>query len=366
MIITSKVVIYALASALLFGISTPAAKLLLGTVHPAILAGLLYCGAGMGIAIYRQVIAFTAQGAREVPLSRRQLPWLAGAVCAGGIAGPLLLMAGLARTGAATSSLLLTLEGAATAIMAWFIFHENFDRRIALGMVFLVAGAATLGWSGTPSLDSVAGPLLIVGACLAWGLDNNLTRRVSLSDPLQVVQIKGLVAGPFNLALGLALGGTLPTVPIMLIAGFVGLAGYGISLALFVFALRGLGAARTSAYFSTAPFFGAAAAVVAFGEPLTAQLAIAGLLMAAGVWLHLSEHHEHTHTHEPMAHAHPHTHDVHHSHAHGPGDPPGEPHTHAHSHAPLTHSHPHTPDMHHAHRHGRLSSMLGIGAVKKD
>jgi hypothetical protein len=189
---------------------------------------------------------------------------------------------------------------------------------------------------------------------------------VSLSDPLQVVQIKGLVAGPFNLALGLALGGTLPTVPIMLVAGFVGLVGYGISLALFVFALRGLGAARTGAYFSTAPFFGAAAAVIALGEPLTAQLAIAGLLMAAGVWLHLSEHHEHTHTHEPTAHAHPHTHDEHHDHAHGPGDPPGEPHTHAHTHAPLTHSHPHTPDMHHAHRHGRLRSMLGTGGVEKD
>jgi hypothetical protein len=189
---------------------------------------------------------------------------------------------------------------------------------------------------------------------------------VSLSDPLQVVQIKGLVAGPFNLALGLALGGTLPTVAIMLMAGFIGLVGYGISLALFVFALRGLGAARTGAYFSTAPFFGATAAVIALGEPLTAQLVIAGLLMAAGVWLHLSEHHEHTHTHEPMAHAHPHTHDEHHDHAHGPGDPPGERHTHAHTHAPLTHSHPHTPDMHHAHRHGRLRSMLGTGGVKKD
>jgi drug/metabolite transporter (DMT)-like permease len=163
-------------------------------------------------------------------------------------------MAGLARTDAATSSLLLTLEGAATAIMAWFIFQENFDRRVALGMVFLIAGAATLGWTGTPSLDGIAGALLVVGACVAWGLDNNLTRKVSLSDPLQIVQIKGLVAGPFNLALGLALGGTLPGIPITIVAGFVGLVGYGISLALFVFALRSLGAARTGAYFSTAPF----------------------------------------------------------------------------------------------------------------
>jgi drug/metabolite transporter (DMT)-like permease len=364
--LNSKAVICALASALLFGISTPAAKLLLGSVHPAILAGLLYCGAGVGIAISRQVIALTGQGTREVPLSRQELPWLAAAVCAGGIAGPLFLMAGLARTGAATSSLLLTLEGAATAIIAWFIFHENFDRRIALGMAFLVTGAATLGWAGTPSLDSVAAPLLIVAACLAWGLDNNLTRKVSLSDPMQIVQIKGLVAGPFNLALGLALGGQMPAVPVSVVACFVGLIGYGISLALFVFALRGLGTARTGAYFSTAPFFGATVAVIALGEPLTAQLAMAGLLMAVGVWLHLSEHHEHTHTHEPMEHAHPHTHDEHHGHAHELGDPSGEPHTHAHKHAPLIHSHPHTPDMHHAHRHSRLRSMLGEGGVEDD
>lgn len=362
MIGTSKAAAYALVSALLFGISTPAAKLFVGTVQPAILAGLLYCGAGLGLAVYRQVVPLAGTGSREVPLTQHQLPWLAGAICTGGIAGPLLLMAGLARTGAAASSLLLTLEGAATAIIAWFIFHESFDRRIGLGMALLVAGAATLGWSGTPSLDGAAGPLLIVGACLAWGVDNNLTRKVSLSDPMQIVQIKGLVAGPFNLALGVVLGGELPTVSITLMAGLVGLVGYGISLALFVFALRGLGAARTGAYFSTAPFFGAAAAVIALGEPLTAQLAIAGLLMAAGVWLHLSEHHEHAHTHEPMEHAHPHTHDEHHHHAHGPADPPGEPHTHAHKHAPLTHAHPHTPDMHHTHRHSRL---FRIGKVRE-
>lgn len=366
MITTSRAVIYAFASALLFGLSTPAAKLLLGTVHPAILAGLLYCGAGLGIAIFRRAIALTDQNAREVPLSREEFPWLAGAIFAGGIVGPLFLMAGLARTGAATSSLLLTLEGASTAIMAWFIFHESFDRRIALGMVFLVAGAVALGWSGTPTLDGFSGPLLIVGACLAWGLDNNLTRKVSLSDPMQIVQIKGLAAGPFNLALGLALGGKLPAASIVLVAGLIGFVGYGISLALFVLALRGLGTARTGAYFSTAPFFGAAVAVIALGDPLTAQLAVAGLLMAAGVWLHLSERHEHTHTHEPMMHAHPHVHDEHHAHPHGPDDPPGESHTHPHRHARLTHSHPHTPDMHHAHRHGRLRSMLGMGARKED
>ena len=199
-------VIYALISAALFGVSTPAAKILVGTVHPAVLAGLLYCGAGIGIAVLRRILPSIVAAAPEVALTRSELPWLAGAIAAGGVIGPLLLMAGLARTDAAAASLLLTLEGAATALMAWFIFHENFDRRIALGMVCLVAGAAVLSWSGTPTVDSLIGPLAIVGACLAWGLDNNLTRKVSLADPLQIVQLKGLIAGPFNLVLGLLVG----------------------------------------------------------------------------------------------------------------------------------------------------------------
>ena len=195
-------VLYALVSAALFGVSTPAAKVLVGSVHPAVLAGLLYCGAGIGVAALRRALPSIISGAPEVALARAELPWLAGAIGAGGIVGPLLLMAGLARTDATAASLLLTLEGAATALMAWFIFHENFDRRIALGMACLVAGAAVLSWTGTLTLDSIVGPLAIVGACVAWGLDNNLTRKVSLADPLQIVELKGLIAGPVNLVLG--------------------------------------------------------------------------------------------------------------------------------------------------------------------
>jgi drug/metabolite transporter (DMT)-like permease len=279
------------------------------------------------------------------------MPWLAGAIGMGGIVGPLLLLAGLARTDAATASLLLTLEGAATALIAWFVFHENFDRRIALGMLCLVAGAAVVSWSSAPMAGTVLGPLAIVGACLAWGLDNNLTRKVSLADPLQIVELKGFIAGPFNLILGLSIGAALPAIWELVVAGFVGFLGYGVSLALFVVALRHLGTARTAAYFSTAPFIGSAAAVVALGEPMTAQLAVAGILMALGVWLHLSERHEHEHFHGTMAHAHPHVHDEHHRHAHDALDPSGEPHTHFHEHGPMRHSHPHVPDMHHVHRH---------------
>jgi drug/metabolite transporter (DMT)-like permease len=344
-------VIYALASAALFGVSTPAAKLLIGSIYPVTLAGLLYCGAGIGVAALRRMLPSIVTGAPEVSVARAELPWLAGAIGAGGVLGPLLLMFGLARTDAAAASLLLALEGAATALMAWFIFHESFDRRIAVGMASLVAGAAVLSWSGAPSFDSIIGPLAIAGACAAWGLDNNMTRKVSLADPLQIAMLKGLIAGPFNLILGLGISREVPSLSGVLLSGVVGFVGYGVSLALFVVALRGLGTARTGAYFSTAPFIGSAVAVIVFGEPVTAQLLVAGALMAIGVWLHLTEHHEHEHLHEAIVHTHSHVHDIHHRHAHKASDPPGEPHTNSHEHKPMRHRHPHVPDMHHTHRH---------------
>ena len=346
-------VLAALASAALFGVSTPAAKALLGVVHPVVLAGLFYCGAGIGAALLRTLAGpiLNAPAARQQPLGRQDYRWLAGAIALGGVAGPVLLLLGLSRTPAATASLLLTAEGAATALLAWFVFHENFDRRIALGMACLVAGAVTASWSGMPTVESFAGPLAIIGACIAWGIDNNLTRKVSLADPLQIVQLKGLIAGPINLLLGLWAGGSLPGPVETVLAGLVGFLCYGVSLALFVTALRQLGAARTSAYFSTAPFIGAAAAVVALQQPLTFQLLATGALMAIGVWLHVTERHAHAHTHARTVHAHSHSHDEHHRHRHGPHDPPAEPHTHVHEHEPLHHSHPHVPDMHHEHRH---------------
>jgi len=346
-------VLYALASAVLFGVSTPAAKALLGSTHPAILAGLLYCGAGLGAAVLRRTMRALSSGnhATEAPLRRADLPWLAGAIVAGGIIGPLLLMLGLERTTAGAASLMLTLEGVATALIAWFVFHENFDRRIAIGMGCLLAGAAVLSWSGTPSLSGFIGPLAIVGACMAWGLDNNLTRKVALADPLQIVALKGLIAGPVNILLGVAVGGTLPSGDAIGWSAAVGFLGYGVSLAFFVLALRHLGAARTGAYFSTAPFFGAVAAVLLLGEPVTFQLLIAATLMAGGVWLHVTERHEHEHVHAPLAHEHAHHHDEHHQHAHAPADPPGEPHSHWHQHAHLVHNHAHVPDAHHGHLH---------------
>jgi drug/metabolite transporter (DMT)-like permease len=346
-------ILLALLSAALFGVSTPAAKALLGSIDPMVLAGLLYCGAGIGVAILRRVARplFASADTNETPLGRTDVPWLAGAIVAGGIIGPVLLMFGLSRTEASTASLLLTLEGVATALLAWFVFHENFDRRIAAGMACLVAGAVVLSWTGHPTLSGLLGPLAIVGACVAWGIDNNLTRKVSLADPLQIVELKGLIAGPVSLALGLLAGGNLPNITTLMIAGFVGFIGYGVSLVLFVLSLRHLGTARTGAYFSTAPFLGTIAAVLFLHEPVTLQLLAAGLLMGGGVWLHLTEVHEHDHVHEPVEHAHLHVHDEHHQHEHSATDPAGEPHAHLHRHEKLQHKHAHVPDMHHTHRH---------------
>jgi drug/metabolite transporter (DMT)-like permease len=341
----------ALAAAALFGLSAPAAKLLAGTVDPWLLAGLLYLGSGIGLGLYRLARRFAGHVESEAPLRRQDLPWLGGAVAAGGIIGPVLLMYGLAAGTAVQSSLLLNLEGVFTALLAWSIFRENFDARIALGMAAIAGGAAVLSWnpSGAFALDGSA--LLVTGACLAWAIDNNLTRMVSGGDPLQIASVKGLVAGSINVLLAVVQQAPWPSPAAILGAGLVGLLGYGTSLVMFVLALRLLGAARTAAYFSTAPFVGAVAGALALHEPLTWRISLAAVLMGAGVWLHLTERHDHEHQHEAFEHTHAHLHDEHHQHAHAPGIPTGEPHSHPHVHAPLRHSHPHFPDLHHRHHH---------------
>lgn len=340
---------FALLSAVLFGASTPLAKLLLGSVDPWMMAGLLYLGAGIGLAAVHLSRAALRLPEIEAPLRLSDLPWLALVILAGGIGGPLLLMFGLARTDAASASLLLNLEGLATMALAWLAFRENVDRRLLLGAFAILAGAALLSWQGRAAVEW--GALLVAGACLCWGIDNNLTRKLSSADPVQIAMVKGLVAGTVNLALAFASGATLPPPGTVLAAAVVGFLGYGVSLALFVLGLRHLGTARTGAYFSLAPFVGAVLAVALLGEPLSTTLLVAGCLMAVGLWLHLSERHDHEHAHEAIGHEHRHRHDEHHQHEHGPEAPPGEPHTHWHRHAPLVHRHPHYPDLHHRHGH---------------
>ncbi len=342
----------ALASAALFGASTPFAKLLLARIDPWVLAGLLYLSAGVGLLALRTARFAAGLAATEAPLRRGDLPWLAGAVLTGGVVGPLLLMLGLTRTDAASASLLLNLESLATMGLAWLVFRENVDRRLLIGAAAILGGALLLSWQGRGAIPGV-GALLIAGACLAWGVDNNLTRKLSSADPLQIAMVKGLVAGGVNLALGLWLHTDLPALAPIAGAALVGFLGYGLSLALYVAALRHLGAARTGAYFALAPFIGAVLALLILAEPLSGRLLAAGGLMAVGLWLHLAERHEHEHVHEPLKHEHRHTHDdPHHRHAHRAGDPPGEPHSHPHRHERLVHGHPHYPDLHHRHTHG--------------
>lgn len=348
-----KGVIYALLAAVLFGASTPFAKTLVGQMPPAMLAGLLYLGSGIGLLACYAARAALRRGVREKPatLTRRDLPWLAGAIAAGGVAGPLLLMAGLVGVSASSASLLLNMEGVLTSMLAWFVFKENFDRRIFIGMLLIVAAGVLLSWDQAPASGLPWNAFAIVGACLCWGIDNNLTRKVSASDPLQIAGAKGLVAGSVNLAIGLALGGALPPAGALLLAGVVGFCGYGLSLVLFVLALRHLGTARAGAYFSAAPFAGAALSLLMPGESPGSLFWIAAGLMAVGIWLHLTETHAHEHEHLPMSHAHTHSHDEHHQHEHDFEWDGAEPHAHAHRHAPLRHTHPHYPDIHHRHQH---------------
>ena len=344
----------ALLSALLFGASTPLAKLLLRDVEPWMLAGLLYLGSGLGLVAVKLVLRLLGSGARrEAAIRSGDWIWLALATLSGGVIGPVLLMLGLAHTAATSASLLLNLEGVLTALLAWFVFRENFDRRIALGMAAIVAGGFVLAWGGRLILSAVLGPVMITGSCLAWAVDNNLTRRVSQADPVQVALLKGCVAGVVNVGIAIGLGSALPPLGVLGAAVVVGFAGYGVSLVLFVVALRHIGTARTGAYFSVAPFFGGLVAVLVLREPVTVQIVAAGSLMALGVWLHLTERHEHQHGHEEMAHEHRHVHDRHHQHSHDGTEPPGEPHSHSHwhVHALLRHSHAHFPDIHHRHEH---------------
>jgi drug/metabolite transporter (DMT)-like permease len=345
----------AILSAALFGASTPFAKALLGGgVDPWLLAGLLYLGSGVGLGVVAVARWAAGRGRTEAPLRRGDFPWLALVVLSGGVVGPVLLMVGLAATPAATASLLLNLEGLATMAIAWLMFRENVDSRLLAGAAAILAGALVLSWQGGPS-GFGWGTAAIAGACLAWGIDNNLTRKLSAADPVQIALIKGLSAGAVNLALAVAAGAHLPSAAAIGGAALIGFLGYGFSLVLFVLALRHLGAARTGAYFSTAPFIGAVLAVTLFGEPITAGLAVAGLLIAIGVYLHLAERHQHAHAHEAFEHEHRHVHDEHHQHQHEPGDPLGEPHAHPHAHLPMAHTHPHYPDLHHRHGHTRAS-----------
>jgi len=337
----------ALASAALFGATPPLSKLLLDQVNAFMLAGLLYLGAGIGLAIYR-LLRGAVIDSDEARLGRKDLPWLGLAIGMGGVLAPVLLMVGLTINTASSSALLLNLEGLATMAIAWLVYRENVDRRLLLGAMAILTGAVLLSWQGQ-GVSVNLGALAIAGACVAWGLDNNFTRKISAADPVTIAILKGLVAGSVNVAIAFAGGASVPSIAVLVSAATVGFFGIGVSLVMFIFALRHLGTARTGAYYSLAPFIGALLAIVVLGEPVTVTLGLAGLLMGLGLWLHLSERHSHEHLHDALDHEHSHVHDDHHQHVHD--GPVTEPHSHWHSHRPMQHAHVHYPDLHHQHRH---------------
>lgn len=338
----------ALLAAALFGASTPLAKLLLTKIEPWLLAALLYLGSGCGLYIARLLMRSITPA-----LSRADWRWLLLAVLLGGIAAPVLLVFGLQGMTGSGASLLLNAEAVLTAVIAWVVFKENVDRRVALGLVCIVAGGVVLAW-GEARGGNWLSALAVVGACLGWALDNNFTRKIALNNASFIAMVKGLVAGTSNFVIALALGATVPAASAIGSAAVLGFACYGVSLVLFIIALRHLGTARAGAYFSVAPFLGATWSVLLLGDTMTTSLVVAGVLMAVGVWLHLSEQHAHLHDHEALSHTHSHVHgigDDHHDHSHDVPVAAGTRHSHAHMHQPLTHAHPHLPDAHHAHRH---------------
>jgi drug/metabolite transporter (DMT)-like permease len=338
---------YAMGAAALFGASTPAAKLLLRDLSPFMLSGLLYLGAAIALSAYRFLPAFES---REARISRRDLSPICGIIFFGGMLGPILMFLGLQRLSALTGSLLLNLEGPLTALIAVGLMREHLGRREIFAAVTIMLGGVLVSFQPGRIDGDWIGAMEIAAACLSWGVDNNLTQRVSLRDPVAVGRIKTLAAGSCVLVIALWLGnGHIPFATSLVYAGAVGALCYGVSIVLDVKALRALGAARESAYFATAPFVGALLSIVVFRElPNLSEIAGASLMLV-GVVVLLRERHSHSHTHDVILHEHLHLHDEHHQHEHD--YPIAEPHSHCHEHSALNHEHAHFSDLHHRHLH---------------
>jgi drug/metabolite transporter (DMT)-like permease len=345
----------ALLAALLFGVSAPIAKVLLGEVDPITLAAFLYLGCGIGLLLLKNVQRLSGQvDETEARVNKSDMVWLVGAILAGGVAAPIVLMFSLRETPAAAASLLLNFESVATTFIATLVFKEAVSRRAWWAILSVTAASILLSLDLNGEWGVSIGAIGVLAACVLWGIDNNFTRNISAKDPVAVVTIKGLGAGAFSLTLALVLGSPFPGLASALGAMLLGSMSYGVSIVLFVRAMRGLGAARTSALFGTAPLAGVAVSFLLFQDAPTRMFIVALSLMTVGTILLLSEHHSHLHTHEPIAHEHHHRHDdAHHTHEHLEGISPGQSHSHWHEHPWSQHEHPHLPDNHHRHSHSK-------------
>ena len=347
-----KSIFYALVAASLFGASAPFAKLLLIEIHPVLLAALLYLGSGVGLLFYKW-IARVGQNdlKKEAALGKADLPWLIGATIAGGIAAPVVLLFSLKTTPAATASLILNFEGVATVLIAFLAFREAVGKRVWLAVALVTIAVVLLSIDRSGNWGISPGALGVAAACVLWGLDNNLTRNISAKDPIVIVIVKGIAAGAVNLALAFIVGSSFPGLPQALLACTLGFFCYGLSIVFFIFSLRELGTARTSAYFATAPFIGTALSFMIFREPPDALFFAALPFIGIGAFLLFTEKHSHRHRHYEFEHEHVHEHlDGHHAHEHSP-DSAGLAHSHPHRHVSITHEHPHNPDIHHRHIH---------------
>jgi drug/metabolite transporter (DMT)-like permease len=347
-----KPVIYVILSAVLFGLSAPFSKLLLGDIPSIMLAGLLYLGGFLGLVSY-SLLAKRIQVLNQIkaePMERKDIPWLIGAILAGGVAAPISLMMGLNLISGFSASLLLNLEGICTAIIAVIIFRENAGRQLWLALLCMTAAGVLISWDPAQSKFNILGPLLIVLATFCWGIDNNLTRQISDKNPIQITWIKGLVAGLISLSIALVLGNSIAFSLNILYALILGALSYGISLVLFIQGLKGLGSSRTGTFFSMGPFIGALVSLLIFRNQTEWLMIPAFLFMALGIWLIVVERHAHVHIHSAVTHNHLHKHDdMHHLHTHP--QPINGVHTHEHAHAELKHIHTHWPDTSHRHTH---------------
>lgn len=343
---------FGLAAAALFGVSPPLAKLLLPESSPLVVAGLLYLGAGLGLLAFELLSYRGSRTARrEAPVRASDLRLLAGIVIMGGILGPVLMLWGLQRLSGVVASLLLNLEAPFTILLAVVFFSEHLEKSETMGAMLIIGAAAVLTYRPGDVRGDALGFAALVGACLCWAIDNNLSQRISLRDPIVVTRIKTLGAGTCTVCLALLAGQDLPRPSILMAALVLGLFSYGVSLVLDIQALRLLGAAREAGYFATAPFIGAVAAVPILGERWGSSEIAAMAVMAVGVALLLRAHHSHLHVHTELLHDHAHLHEGHHDHEHEGGCPIEEPHAHPHYHLPLTHDHPHVSELHHRHEH---------------
>jgi drug/metabolite transporter (DMT)-like permease len=342
---------YAIAAAVLFGLTSPFSKLLLDDISPIALAGLLYLGGGLGLSLYLLVTYKVIKPEKKAAsLEKRDWPWVLGATLAGGIAGPILMMLGLNLISGFATSLLLNLEGLCTTIIAIVIFRENAGRNLWLALLCMLAAGVLLSWDTSHSKFNILGPLLLVLATFCWGIDNNLTRQISEKNPAQIAAAKGLIAGTVSFSLALILKGKISFNISILYALLLGAFSYGISLVLFITALKGLGSSRTALFLSMGSFVGAVLSLIIFKNWNEWTFLPAFVLMAVGIWFIYHERHFHAHAHGLLTHTHTHRHDdLHHQHEHT--EPVTGSHSHEHTHTPLTHTHVHWPDTHHRHAH---------------